>query len=102
MDPATSPGDSGSDLDGPVYPQADGLDEAPVPKLHIKETLSVPTRPDLSSGTKAYTLLASYPEGQGDDEADSSTGTMSSRAYQLEMLDQSLKRNVIVAVCPRN
>jgi len=32
-------------------------------------------------------------------EAPSEDVTVNSRAYQLEMLEESLKRNVIVAVC---
>lgn len=41
---------------------------------------------------------AGLPPTQAFNDADEGVTTVSSRAYQLEMLDQSLQRNVIVSV----
>lgn len=63
------------------------MDEAPGPGFDIREP---PSAPDgVSSGSQAAPL--------GEDGEQ--TGIMASRAYQIEMLEQSLERNVIVAVC---
>lgn len=98
---ATLPGDSESDGDGAFggAPLSADPDEAPTPGPHIIETFSSSAQNGLSSGTQASVSLADE-SGHGDDETNSSStsGKMSSRAYQLEMLDKSLKQNVIVAV----
>ncbi|KAF7545746.1 hypothetical protein G7Z17_g8938 [Cylindrodendrum hubeiense] len=65
-------------------------DEAPLPAPTITETVSV-VAPDGSSGTKAASEIEPKAEAAVPE-------VMSSRAYQLEMLDQSLQRNVIVAM----
>lgn len=63
------------------------MDEAPGPGFDIREP---PSAPDgVSSGSQAALLC----------EDGEQTGIMASRAYQIEMLEQSLERNVIVAVC---
>ncbi|KAL6695584.1 hypothetical protein J3F84DRAFT_374726 [Trichoderma pleuroticola] len=63
------------------------MDEAPGPGFDIREP---PSAPDgASSGSQA---APPYQDGE-------QTGIMASRAYQIEMLEQSLERNVIVAVC---
>lgn len=63
------------------------MDEAPGPGFDIREP---PSAPDgVSSGSQAAPLC----------EDGEQTGIMASRAYQIEMLEQSLERNVIVAVC---
>lgn len=100
MDSATLPGDSDSDGHTPLWGlRPADLDEAPAAGPHIMETISISARNGESSGTKAPVSAADCDSGNGDDETDSSfSGKMSSRAYQLEMLDESLKRNVIVAV----
>ncbi|KAH0527310.1 hypothetical protein TsFJ059_002324 [Trichoderma semiorbis] len=62
------------------------MDEAPGPGFDIREP---PSAPDgVSSGSQAAPL--------GEDGEQ--TGIMASRAYQIEMLEQSLERNVIVAM----
>lgn len=71
------------------------LDDPPSDETHspaplITETVSVLV-PDGSSGSKAIADIEPKPEAAAPE-------IMSSRAYQLEMLDQSLQRNVIVAV----
>ena len=68
----------------------------PVALTNIREIVSrVSAVQNGSSGVKATSV--SVPDS--DDEIDNSApGIMSSRAYQLEMLDQSLKDNVIIAV----
>jgi hypothetical protein len=63
----------------------DGVDEAPVPGGDIRDGSS--TQEVLDEGGQAET-----PGGNGEQ------AIMASRAYQLEMLEQSLKHNVIVAV----
>ncbi|KAH7160714.1 hypothetical protein EDB81DRAFT_324140 [Dactylonectria macrodidyma] len=80
-------GDSdSSDMDDPPSDE----DHSPAPL--ITETVSVSVLlPDGSSGTKAITVIEPKPEA-------ATPEIMSSRAYQLEMLDQSLQRNVIVAM----
>ncbi|KAL6400813.1 Dicer-like protein 2 [Ilyonectria robusta] len=65
-------------------------DEAPSPAPVITETVSV-VAADGSSGIKPASEIEPTPEAATPD-------IMSSRAYQLEMLDQSLQRNVIVAM----
>ncbi|KAK7429062.1 Dicer-like protein 2 [Neonectria magnoliae] len=78
-------GDSGAlALDDPA------ADEAAVPNVIITETVSF-VAPDGSSGINSASLV------QPEIEVVTSE-RMSSRAYQLEMLDQSLQRNVIVAM----
>ncbi|KAK0758142.1 hypothetical protein N5P37_009443 [Trichoderma harzianum] len=62
------------------------MDEAPGPGFDIREP---PSAPDgVSSGSQAAPLC----------EDGEQTGIMASRAYQIEMLEQSLERNVIVAM----
>lgn len=62
-----------------------GVDEALVPGADIRDASS--TQQVLDSGSQAET-----PSGNGEQ------AIMASRAYQLEMLEQSLRQNVIVAV----
>lgn len=62
-----------------------GVDEALVPGADIRDVAS--TQHVLDSGSQAETS-----SGNGEQ------AIMASRAYQLEMLEQSLKQNVIVAV----
>lgn len=62
-----------------------GVDEALVPGTDIRDAAS--TQQVLGPGGQAET-----PSGNGEQ------AIMASRAYQLEMLEQSLKQNVIVAV----
>lgn len=62
-------------------------DEAPVPGDDIRGPPSA--QDGLSSG-----IQAASPGEDGEQAV-----VMASRAYQLEMLEQSLKQNVIVAVC---
>lgn len=63
------------------------VDEGSV-DVNIKETISIIGR----DGTETDCLV--------EPQSGSTTPTaMASRAYQLEMYEQSLKRNVIVAVC---
>lgn len=66
------------------------VDEASSPTSHITELASV-IAPDGS--TEATAVSANEPEPDPPAEE-----TMSARAYQLEMLQQSLKRNVIVVM----
>lgn len=63
----------------------DGVDEALVPGADIRDASSAQQL--LDSGSQAET-----PSDNGEQ------AIMASRAYQLEMLDQSLRQNVIVAV----
>ncbi|KPM45765.1 Dicer-like protein 2 [Neonectria ditissima] len=65
-------------------------DEAAMPGADITETVSV-VAADGSSGINSVSLVEPGAEAIAPDR-------MSSRAYQLEMLDQSLQRNVIVAM----
>ncbi|KND92581.1 Dicer-like protein 2 [Tolypocladium ophioglossoides CBS 100239] len=85
--PVNSSGDESDFSDGPLRgsPQA--------PALDIREIVSAAAQ-DGSSPNQASTAPA------GDDEVKQAAapGIMSSRAYQLEMLDQSLKQNVIVVM----
>ena len=82
--PSSSSGDSGEDVEtlASTAECPSGID------LNIKETISL-IRPDGQRSSVAV---------EPDTEA-ATPPIMASRAYQLEMLDQSLKRNVIVAVC---
>lgn len=82
--------------EGVGHPESSGVDdppgdEAPSPTAVITETVSV-VAADGSSGIKPASEIEPTPEA-------ATPEIMSSRAYQLEMLDQSLQRNVIVAVC---
>lgn len=86
-----SSGDSGDDVDNPIV----GPTQAEVagdgsPTAIIKEEISNVVEDNLSR------IQASSISDTEVDEA--SPETMSPRAYQLEMLSQSLKQNVIVAV----
>lgn len=82
--------DSSDESDAPPLIEHRSPDLTPSPDSDIRETLSEAGQ-DASSGSQASLV-------SGDEPDDSTPGTMSSRAYQLEMLNQSLKQNVIVAV----
>lgn len=75
-----SSGDESEYLDELLLAQTQtATQEVPTPGAHIKEHISA-----------AAQDVAPAP------------GEIASRAYQLEMLDQSLEQNVIVVVCLRN
>ncbi|CAM1509468.1 Fc.00g032070.m01.CDS01 [Cosmosporella sp. VM-42] len=90
MDPSDSPsGESGEDVETAGFAESVG-DAGPNLQANISETMSVIT-------TTRDGEVQAVPDAEG--EAESPTlEIMSSRAYQFEMLDQSLKRNVIVAM----
>lgn len=96
MPSATSSVDSGGD-------EPDSSDDpysirhvATPPAPDIREIVSAAAAAqDASSSDQASTA-----PGRDNEVSQTATGgIMSSRAYQLEMLDQSLRQNVIVAVC---
>ncbi|UNI16097.1 Dicer-like protein 2 [Purpureocillium takamizusanense] len=95
MPPATSSVDSGGDesdsSDGPYSTRHVATPPAP----DIREIVSAAAAAqDASSSDQASTV-----PGRDNEVTETATqGIMSSRAYQLEMLDQSLRQNVIVAM----
>lgn len=85
---SSSSSESGEDVETPVFEPVD--DEEPLFEAKVIETVSVVSQ----DGAHVLPTV--------DLDADTRPTIMSSRAYQKEMLDQSLKRNIIVAVCHRN
>ncbi|KAK5989300.1 Dicer-like protein 2 [Cladobotryum mycophilum] len=94
---SASEDDTDSFLDGSGFDESslvagNGVTHHTLSSSNIRDTLSKASQ-DASSGVQA-----SLPSGEAEDESENSTGAMSLRAYQLEMLDQSLKKNAIVAM----
>lgn len=87
-------------------PDADGRDTRYHPEVEEDIEGDYCFVPDIKETLSAAAQDASFPETRpaavyGSESGDDSHSAkiMSSRAYQLEMLNQSLKHNVIVAVC---
>lgn len=87
-----SSGDSGDDIDSLSMGDAAADDFAVSPNVNIKADEPALALDHESSGNQAA-------DAADLDANDVARETMSPRAYQLEMLEKSLKGNVIVAVC---
>jgi hypothetical protein len=90
--PSSSPFSDSGDGDSGSYVVLDDMavDEASSPTTHITEVASV-INPDGSTEFTGVSAIEPEPEAPAQE-------IMSARAYQLEMLQQSLEHNVIVVV----
>lgn len=93
---AYNPSSEDETEEGSLWPSNDGGDipSTDAPHVHVEETLNV-----MGSIASSNVQENGSPAIPAAGDAAKTPETMAARAYQLEMLDRSLKQNVIVSVC---
>lgn len=74
------------------------LDDEPPHQL-VDESDTIPSSDSRFASDDAGSDLRDSPRSSSPDQEPPTAVTMTARAYQLEMLEESLKQNIIVAVC---